>query len=324
MPAIIPVEGDITRMTVDAIVNAANTSLGGGAGVNGAVHAAGGPGLLAETGLWYPHGLGTGDAAWTTAGKLPARWVIHTVGPNHRAGQRERALLVSGYRRALEVADSLGARTVAFPVLSSGIFGWPFHDAVRTAVDAIALARTDVREACIVAHGDRAFQAVQTALGVSTPLRVLQGLRELYRRGYQQLRLQPGMDHSGAHWRIAITTAENLRPGDPTPFDTPRDGMRVLRYSTVDRAMVGGREVTAGTTPAEAAAVILDQVGNPDPEPVHPRYTAWFASLIAEVETATSATGQALPVDHSEDVDDRGSWELGPGSGRRHPAPPSA
>jgi hypothetical protein len=220
------------------------------------------------------------------------------------------------------VADSLGARTVAFPVLSSGIFGWPFHDAVRTAVDTIALARTDVREAYLVAHGARALQAVQTALGVSTPLRVLQGLRELYRRGYQQLRLQPGMSPSGAHWRISITTAENLRPGDPTPFDTPRDGTRVLHYSTADRAMVDGREVTAGTTPTEAAAIILDHVGNPDPEPVHPRYTAWFASLIAEVETATSATGQALPVDHAEDVRDRDAWELGRDSGHLHPAPP--
>ncbi|HRO93390.1 MULTISPECIES: macro domain-containing protein [Micrococcaceae] len=322
MPAIIALQGDITRTTVDAIVNAANTSLGGGAGVNGAVHAAGGPGLLAETRLWYPHGLGTGDAAWTTAGDLPARWVIHTVGPDHRSGQRDRALLVSGYRRSLEVADALGARTVAFPLLSSGIFGWPLHDAVRTAVDTIALARTDVREAYLVAHGDQAFRAVRTALGVSTPLRVLQGLRELYRRGYQQLRFAPGMDPSGAHWRIAITTAGNLRPGDPVPFDTPRDESRVLRYSTADRTLVGRGEVTAGTTPAEAAALILDRVGTPDPEPVHPRYTAWFASLIAEVETTTSATGQALPVTGGDGGHGGGNWELGRGSGHRHPAPP--
>jgi O-acetyl-ADP-ribose deacetylase (regulator of RNase III) len=323
MPAIIPLEGDITRITADAIVNAANTSLGGGAGVNGAIQAAGGPGILAETGLWYPRGLGTGDAAWTSAGDLPARWVIHTVGPNYHAGQRDRALLVSSYRRSLEVADTLGAGTVAFPLLSSGIFGWPFQDAVRTAVDAIAWARTDVREAYLVAHGDQSFQAVRSALRVSTPLRVLQGLRELYRRGYQQLRFQPGMDPSGTHWRIAITTAENLRAGEPDSFHAPRDEARVLYYSTADQALVGAGEVTASTTPAEAAAIILDHLEIPGPEPVHPRYTAWFASLIAQVETATSSAGQALPVGYADHFDDRDGWELGWGSGHRHPAPPS-
>lgn len=324
MPAITALKGDITRITADAIVNAANTALSSGAGVNGAIQAAGGPGILAETGLWYPRGLGTGDAAWTTAGDLPARWVIHTVGPNHHAGQRDRALLVSSYRRSLEVADALGAGTVAFPLLSSGIFGWPFQDAVRTAVDAIALARTDVREAYLVAHGDQSFRAVQSALQVSTPLRVLQGLRELYRRGYQQLRFQPGMDPSGTHWRIAITTVQNLRPGDPDPFHAPRDGTRVLSYSTADQAMVGDREVTASTTPTAVAAIILDHLGRPEPEPVHPRYTAWFASLIAQVETVTSAAGQALPVASADRFDDRDGWELGWGSGHRHPAPPAA
>lgn len=134
MPAIIPVEGDITRMTVDAIVNAANTSLGGGAGVNGAVHAAGGPGLLAETGLWYPHGLGTGDAAWTTAGKLPARWVIHTVGPVHSRTQDRSATLASCYRESLRLAATLGARSVAFPAISAGVYGWPMEDAAWIAV----------------------------------------------------------------------------------------------------------------------------------------------------------------------------------------------
>lgn len=336
MPIIIPVEGDITRITADAIVNAANSALAGGAGVNGAIHAAGGPAILAETGLWYPHGLGTGDAAWTAAGDLPARWVIHTVGPNHRAGQRDRALLVSSYRRSLEVADALGAGTVAFPILSSGIFGWPFHEAVRAAVDAIALARTDVRVTYLAAHGDQAFQAVQLALQVSTPLRLLHGLRELYRRGYQQFRMLPGMSPSGVHWRIAITTAQNLRTAAPGAFDDPRDHGRVLSYSTADGPMVGarysaaedtmsgGQEITAASTPTEAAALILRHVGNPDPEPVHPRYTAWFASLIAEVETATSTSGQALPVAYADGLDDREGWELGWGSGQRHPAPPSA
>lgn len=324
MPRIIPVEGDITRISADAIVNAANTSLSGGAGVNGAIHAAGGPTILRETRTWYPDGLGTGDAAWTTAGDLPTRWVIHTVGPNHTAGQRDRALLVSSYRRSLDVADELGARTVAFPLLSSGIFGWPVQDAVRAAVDTIALARTDVREVVLVARGGEAFGAVRDALALSTPLRLLQGLRELFRRGYPQLRFLPGMNASGTAWRIAITTADNLRPGDPDGSFEPLVEERVLRYSTANGLRVGAHEVTAATSPIEAAEVILGPIGTPSREtvPGSPGYATWFASLIAQVERATSATGQALPVAFADSFDDRRGWEIGWGSGLRHPAPP--
>ncbi|UMG93749.1 macro domain-containing protein [Nocardioides sp. TF02-7] len=112
------VEGDITRQQVDAIVNAANRRMRGGGGVDGAIHAAGGPAVLEDCIRRFPDGLATGDAGWTTAGDLPTRWVIHVVGPNHAAGERDRSLLTSCYRRALEVADELGARTVAFPLVS--------------------------------------------------------------------------------------------------------------------------------------------------------------------------------------------------------------
>ena len=125
METITAVLDDITRQHVDAIVNAANTALRGGGGVDGAIHRAGGPAILAECTTRYPHGLAIGGAGWTTAGELPARWVIHTVGPNYRAGERDRTLLESCYRRSLQVADTLGARTVAFPLIGAGIFGWP-------------------------------------------------------------------------------------------------------------------------------------------------------------------------------------------------------
>src|SRR5690349_21878551 len=111
------VEGDITEQHVDAVVNAANRAMRGGAGVDGAIHRAGGPAVLRDCVERFPRGLATGDAGWTTAGDMPARWVIHTVGPNYRAGQTDPALLVSCYRRSLEVADELGARTVAFPLI---------------------------------------------------------------------------------------------------------------------------------------------------------------------------------------------------------------
>ena len=113
------VQGDITAQEVDAVVNAANRVMRGGGGVDGAIHRVGGPAVLAECIARYPDGLATGDAGWTIAGDLPARWVIHVVGPNHNAGERDRSLLLSCYSRALEVADALGAATVAFPLVSA-------------------------------------------------------------------------------------------------------------------------------------------------------------------------------------------------------------
>ena len=120
--------GDITESTADAIVNAANSSLLGGGGVDGAIHRAAGPALLAacrelRSGA-YGQGLPTGDAVATPAFDLPARWVIHTVGPNARAGETDPELLASCFRRSLDVAEELGAETVAFPAVSAGVYGW--------------------------------------------------------------------------------------------------------------------------------------------------------------------------------------------------------
>ena len=158
-------QGDITTVEVDAVVNAASSAMRGGGGVDGAIHAAGGPQILAECIERFPDGLPTGEAGWTTAGDLPARWVVHTVGPNHRAGQRDRSLLVSCYRRSLEVADELGARSVAFPLVSAGIYGWPKGDAVACAVETIRAARTDVEDVVIVVLGEETADLVRSHLG---------------------------------------------------------------------------------------------------------------------------------------------------------------
>ena len=130
------VVGDLTEQRVDAIVNSANTSLLGGGGVDGAIHRAGGPEILAECRLLG--GCDTGDAKATTAGRLPARWVVHAVGPVWQDGEAgEAELLASAHRRALEVARDLGARTVAFPAISCGIYGYPPELAASVAIEAV-------------------------------------------------------------------------------------------------------------------------------------------------------------------------------------------
>ncbi|MCA1783483.1 MAG: O-acetyl-ADP-ribose deacetylase [Dermatophilaceae bacterium] len=164
MTRLIAVQGDITTQDVDAIVNAANNAMRGGGGVDGAIHRAGGPRVLADCIARFPRGLATGDAGWTTAGELPARWVIHTVGPNHAAGERDRSLLVSCYRRCLEVADELGARTIAFPLISAGIYGWPREDAIAAAVDTIRETRGSVEEARLVAFGATAYEEIRAVM----------------------------------------------------------------------------------------------------------------------------------------------------------------
>lgn len=154
------VEGDITAQQVDAVVNAANRAMRGGGGVDGAIHRAGGPAVLEDCVRRFPNGLATGDAGWTTAGEMLARWVIHVVGPNHTRGERDRTLLTSCYRRALEVADELGARSVAFPLVSAGVYGWPREDAVDAALETLRATPTRVELARMVAFGRSSYELI--------------------------------------------------------------------------------------------------------------------------------------------------------------------
>lgn len=158
------VQGDITQQQVDAVVNAANNAMRGGGGVDGAIHRAGGPEVLADCIKRFPRGLATGDAGWTTAGEMAARWVIHVVGPNYTAGQRDRSLLTSCYANALAVADELGARSVAFPLVSAGIYGWPKDDAIAAAVETLRTTPTRVEEARLVAFDRATYDAIAAAL----------------------------------------------------------------------------------------------------------------------------------------------------------------
>ncbi|MEU1079366.1 O-acetyl-ADP-ribose deacetylase [Streptomyces sp. NPDC005908] len=162
-PTLTLVQGDITRRSADAIVNAANSSLLGGGGVDGAIHRRGGPEILAECRALrasrYGRGLPTGQAVATTAGRLDARWVIHTVGPVYSESEDRSALLASCYRESLRVADELGARTVAFPAVSTGVYRWPLDDAARIAVETVRATDTAVEEVTFVLFDDRAYRA---------------------------------------------------------------------------------------------------------------------------------------------------------------------
>jgi O-acetyl-ADP-ribose deacetylase len=157
------VQGDITEQEVDAIVNAANHTLLGGGGVDGAIHRRGGPEILAECQKLrqerYPDGLPTGQAVATTAGRLSARWVIHTVGPTYAESKDKSHQLADCFRNSLAVADELGAGTVAFPAISTGIYRWPVDDAARIALETVRATDSDVAEVRFVLFDQRAYDA---------------------------------------------------------------------------------------------------------------------------------------------------------------------
>jgi O-acetyl-ADP-ribose deacetylase len=157
--------GDITAQRVDAIVNAANPSLLGGGGVDGAIHRAAGPGLLEACRALA--GCAAGDAKATPAFRLPCRWVIHTVGPVYRGGGAgEPELLASCYRRSLQVADELGARSVAFPAISTGVYGYPRPEAATIAVDTLRSTPTAVEVVRLVAFDDETLVLYRERLGI--------------------------------------------------------------------------------------------------------------------------------------------------------------
>lgn len=175
MTTIEAVRGDITTQRVDAIVNAANSSLMGGGGVDGAIHRAAGPELLDACrevrATTYPQGLPTGQSVATVAGRLPAAWVIHTVGPNRYAGETDPALLASCFRTSLDVASGLTVRSVAFPAVSAGVYGWDRREVAGTAVSTVRAWVQDHPGALdlvrFVLFGDDVLEAFNDALADS-------------------------------------------------------------------------------------------------------------------------------------------------------------
>lgn len=162
------IRADITTLEVDAIVNAANSTLLGGGGVDGAIHRAGGPEILVACrelrATSLPDGLPAGQAVATTAGRLPARWVIHTVGPVYAKTIDKSETLAACYRSSLRVADDIGARSLAFPTISAGVYGWPMDDATRIAVETVHDTTTDVERVVLVGFSQDALDGYQRAL----------------------------------------------------------------------------------------------------------------------------------------------------------------
>lgn len=173
MPRIELVRGDITVQDVDAIVNAANTALRPGGGVDGAITSAAGPDALADRErVIRERGtppLPTGQAVATIGGALAARWIIYTAGPIYSGSPDDPRLLASCHTESLRVADELGARTIAFPAISTGIYGYPVEEAAAVAIEAVASANTGVDEVRFVLFDDRSMQAFEAALTRNRP-----------------------------------------------------------------------------------------------------------------------------------------------------------
>ena len=169
MTAITFVLGDITHQAVDAIVNAAGSSLTGGGGVDGAIHRAAGPSVLEEClqirATTHPDGLKPGEAVTTGAGNLPARYVIHALGPHYRETLETERMLAAAYTNSLREADKVGARSIAFPAISAGAFGYPLAEAARVAIDAVGNADTDVTDVRFVLFDEQTYAAFTGAWG---------------------------------------------------------------------------------------------------------------------------------------------------------------
>lgn len=323
MPTITSVHGDITAATVDAVVNPAPPSLRIRGGVDLAIHRAAGPAVVQDCLRRFPDGLAVGEAGWTTAGNLPARWVIHTVVPVHDAEggepqsgiDQDRDNLAACYRSCLAVAGELGARSIAFPVLGTGRDDWPLAEAVAVAVETVLTTPTDVADIRFVTADLAAHLALEQGLSLAVPVRVLHAVRLLHRRGHHRIRVLPYMSPAGRFWRLEITSVDNLRRGEY--FDV-LDHERALYFTTGSQKSLGPAELDASTPVDTVARVILEALGSPAPGADDPDYVRWFDHLLQLVTSR-----QSLPVAFDDSSREFPGWEVGWGSEVFHPEPPA-
>ncbi|GAA4758529.1 hypothetical protein GCM10023217_33780 [Gordonia alkaliphila] len=303
------VRGDITAIATDAVVNAANSRMRGGGGVDGAIHRVGGPLVLEDCIRRFPDGLPAGQAGYTAAGNLPVDWVIHAVGPNFAAGQRNRVLLESCYRNSLAVADELGVESVAFPLISAGAYGWPMEDAIAVAIDTIAATDTRVESVAVVTPDQRLAKRLRYYLGTSVPIRLLEGIEDLHRRGYENVRALPSISPSGFHWRLQIEVGMTRDQPD-VRFEVPTSPTIVYSNSDVEQF---ARGVVTAATPLRAVGDLILAELKLTEKSSDPRYAAWFRQLVE-----LSRSGDQLPWAFDDYGWRRGGWF----GNDRLPAPP--
>lgn len=285
------VQGDITTQAVDAIVNPANTRMRGGGGVDGAIHRAAGGRLLDECISRFPDGLKTGEAGWTHGFNLPAQFVIHTPGPVYRGKKTDRSLLESSYRNCLAVADELGVDSIAFPLISTGTYGYPIDEAIDVALEILATTPTGVSHIRFVTLDAKIQKELKARFSYFTWLRLLQGVGTLHQRGYEGVRIRPGMSPSGMFWRVQIASSEDFEPvhwKGATDF-VPKGDANQVKYTTAKGTEVGTGYVTSATSPDEAADIVLQQVPTLAKKYSDPEYVVWFQALLAVVEGLKSA-----------------------------------
>ncbi|RDH11916.1 macro domain-containing protein [Tsukamurella pulmonis] len=311
VPLLRVVCGDITQIRAEVVVNAANRAMRGGGGVDGAIHRVGGPAILEDCIRRFPDGLPTGGVGWTAAGELPARYVVHAVGPNHGAGEDDPALLRSCYSGAIRTATDLGARSMAVPLISAGVYRWPLDEAISIALETILETPGDLDVITLVVFDDTVEARVRDLLGAGlaahwVPYRILDAVVHLHEAGYRQLRCTPYVYATG-HWRAEITVAGARAAADP-----------VARYSSAAGQDYLDMRVEPWTSPVEVAAEVLRHLDRglvPDRDPRHDAYVRWFGGL-----RSLAARRRAYPVAFRE-YDELPGWSVG--DGPRYPDPPA-
>jgi O-acetyl-ADP-ribose deacetylase len=302
------VKGDITQQNVDAIVSTTNVATGGCREGNAATRCRDEFAISRNLVHMFPSELAIGEAGWTTARNPPARWVIYTVSPYCVGGQRVRS-----YRRAIQVADEVGARSVAVPLISTDLCGWPLRDAIAVAVSTLANMETSVEQIMLVASEAEDYLELKRRLRCITPFRILQAVGVLHGRGYHRIRICPYVYGVG-WWRIRIATADNLVSLRKT-FKV-NDSAAMVQYSLGSTTHLVSGKVDAMNTVEMVADLILDALSPVEPIADDPDYVSWSANLVFVADQQGR-----LPVAYEDYFDDNDGWKIGD---LRYPHPPTA